>query len=218
MSEQLGLKQRYTIHVEETETDSALQFRFDPSPSKSDIAARRKTPFVVGVNEKPNGLEFDWSMVGDNHAIDRQEIESEIAARMAERQDWQKRVDELVSLIEKWGKELDWSTRRIEKRLDDSRIGRHRVPALLLQQETCRAILEPIGRSTPEDGGVVDLYLMPAYDDIASFYYYDNQWNLHYGDALEGEEDPTAARYVTVAGLSKEALDKVLADMRKYAA
>src|SRR5208283_5952327 len=99
---------------------------------------------------------------------------------MHDREIWIDRVTALVAQVDQWAKEMGWSTRRLEKRLDDARIGKHRVPALLIRQDTCRALFEPIGRSTPGADGVVDLYLMPAYDDIASHYYYDSQWNLHY--------------------------------------
>ena len=62
---------------------------------------------------------------------------------------WQKRVSDLVTRMEPWGKDLGWATRRIEKNLDDSLLGKHQVPALLLQDETWRVLLEPIGRSAP---------------------------------------------------------------------
>jgi hypothetical protein len=56
---------------------------------------------------------------------------------------------------------------------------------------------------------------MPAYDDIASLYYYSNQWNLHY-NSLRGTNAvaPEAEGMV----LSKETLGKVLAEMRQHAA
>ena len=48
-----------------------------------------------------------------------------------------------------------------------------------MQEGTVRIILEPIARSTPGAEGVVDLYLMPAYDDVATLFYEDG-WKLHY--------------------------------------
>jgi hypothetical protein len=112
---------------------------------------------------------------------------------------------------------MGWSTRRVEKELDDARIGKHRIPALLLQQDTWRALLEPIGRSTAGADGVVDLYLMPAYDDIASLYYYGNQWNLHY-NTFHGTNAMVPVPKAEAMPLSKETLEKVLAEMRRHAA
>ena len=80
---------------------------------------------------------------------------------------WISRVNLLVDEVERWARDEGWSTRRIEKRLEDAWIGPHRVPALLMQEELCRGLLEPLGLSAHGSEGVVDLYLMPAYDDIA---------------------------------------------------
>lgn len=49
-----------------------------------------------------------------------------------------------------------------------------------MQSDLCKVLLEPIARSSPGADGLVDLYLLPAYDDIASLYYYDDKWHLHY--------------------------------------
>src|SRR5665213_2832472 len=87
------------------------------------------------------------------------------------RDEWLSRLTDLIENVKSWVEEIGWSTRRIEKRLQDSQIGDYHAPALLLQIETDRVLLDPIGRSAPGVDGVVDLYLMPAYDDIASLYY-----------------------------------------------
>ena len=41
-------------------------------------------------------------------------------------------------------------------------------------------LLEPIAHSAPGVAGIVDFYLMPAYDDIARLFFYDDGWQLHY--------------------------------------
>lgn len=126
------------------------------------------------------------------------------------------KINTLVDQVEAWAKELSWSTRRVEKKLDDSLIGEHQVPALLMHEETCRILLEPIGRSTAGAEGVVDLYLLPAYDDIATLYYYNQRWNLHY---MFADSKPVASvREAEGMPLTKEALAKVLAEMRQGAA
>ena len=73
-----------------------------------------------------------------------------------------------------------------------------------------------MGRSAPGAEGVVDLYLMPAYDDIASLYYYGDRWNLHY--MFPGTKPAATVREAEALPLSKEALEKVLAEMRQNAA
>ena len=142
-------------------------------------------------------------------------MQTDAAECAEERSRWIKRVGDLVDQIESWAKELGWATRRIEKTLEDSWIGKHRVPALLLQAETCRIILEPIGRSAPKAQGVVDLYLMPAYDDIASLYFTRNHWNLDY---LFSNPAGTNARNTKTVRLDAESFGKVLEEMRQHAA
>ena len=95
------------------------------------------------------------------------------------REEWLGRLSDLVETVRNWTLDLDWSTRQIEKKMGDSRLGTYKAPALLLQKETARVLLEPIARFAPGVEGVVDLYLMPAYDDIATLYFYDDGWQLH---------------------------------------
>lgn len=132
------------------------------------------------------------------------------------RDTWLERLNELIDRVEEWARESGWSTRRIEKRLDDLELGRYTVPALLLQVETTRMMLEPIARSAPGVDGIVDLYLMPAYDDIASLYFKDGEWRIHYvfhagdngmNDCI-GDSRP----------LSRESFFSAIDEMRQHAA
>ena len=58
---------------------------------------------------------------------------------------------------------------------------------------------------------------MPAYDDIASLYYYDNRWNLHY-NMDRGSYGAVSKPTAEAIPLTKETLEKVLAEMRQNAA
>jgi hypothetical protein len=66
----------------------------------------------------------------------------------------------------------------------------------------------------PGADGAVDLYLMPAYDDIASLFLVEGQWRLHYvypdtGATMKGADSMP---------LTKERLGQVLDDMCSHAA
>jgi hypothetical protein len=100
--------------------------------------------------------------------------------------------------------------------MEDSQLGTYKAPALILQKETVRALLEPVARFAPGVEGVVDLYLMPAFDDIASLYFYDDGWQLHYMSPAS----PTIAtiREAEHRPLSKESLQNVLEEMIRNAA
>lgn len=130
------------------------------------------------------------------------------------RDEWLARLSELVETIRGWAEDLDWSTRRIEKTMEDTEIGSYKAPALIIQRETVRAILEPIGRSAPGAEGIVDFYIMPAYDDIARLFFYDDEWHLH----RTNPDRPDVGADRQDQPLSEETFREVLEAMIQYAA
>lgn len=220
MSENTTTRQPYMVSIHESNNLlEGLLFTFVPKELQQRTPGellRRPPEYILLVRGSGDNIAFDWSRTPDEPGEARPEIEREAAQRVNARVAWIELVSDLVEQVEPWVRELGWATRRIDKRLDDSRIGRHHVPALLMQQDTCRILLEPVGRSSPGAEGVVDLYLMPAYDDIASLYYYEHRWNLHY--AFLGDKPVSSIREADAMPLSKEALQRVLAEMRQNAA
>jgi hypothetical protein len=130
------------------------------------------------------------------------------------RDEWLARLSELVETVRGWAEELDWSTRRIETKMDDLEIGDYKAPALIIQKETVRAILHPIHRSAPGVTGVVDFYIMPAYDDIARLTFYDDSWHLRH--MFPGSPDVEPRR--RDQPLSRETFQAVLEAMMRHAA
>lgn len=94
------------------------------------------------------------------------------------RDEWVRAVEQLVGEVESWCKANDWPTRRLTKRLEDSRIGEYHAPALLLQVDLVKLMLEPVARFTPGSEGVVDLYRMPEYADTASLRRRNGRWEF----------------------------------------
>jgi hypothetical protein len=131
------------------------------------------------------------------------------------RDDWLTQLRDLINDVQRCAEASGWSTRQIEKNMEDSEIGKYQAPALLLQMDATRLLLEPIARSAPGAEGVVDLYLMPAYDDIASLYFYDGQWHVHYMFAEMA--NVAAVRDTSAKPLSDESLREVLDEMKKNA-
>lgn len=131
------------------------------------------------------------------------------------RDDWLARLSGLIQTVQDWAVELGWSTRQLEVTLTDSQIGKYKAPALLLQEDAIRILLEPIARSAPGAEGVVDLYLMPAYDDIASLYLYDNGWHVHY--MFPGTPTVGTIRDAESKPLSQDTLREVLHEMKHNA-
>jgi hypothetical protein len=127
------------------------------------------------------------------------------------RNEWLERLNDLMDTVEGWVKELDWVTRRIETTLKDSKLGKYKAPALVIQKETYRVLLEPITHAAPGADGVFDLYLMPGLDDIASLYRSGGTWKIHYMFS----DSPTVAsiREATAKPLNKDTLQEVLGEM-----
>jgi hypothetical protein len=130
------------------------------------------------------------------------------------RDEWLARLSDLVKTVRGWAEELDWSTRRIETKMDDLEIGDYKAPALIIQKETVRAILHPISRSAPGVTGIVDFYIMPAYDDIARLFFYDDTWHLHH----MSPRSPDVGPYRRDQPLSRETFGAVLEAMIRNAA
>jgi hypothetical protein len=212
-------QQKYIVSGYEPEAGGPVIFTFVPNGLQYERgpggAPKRVPQYIVAVRGTPDNLDFDWSGSPDNPGDALAEIQAEITDRMKQRFAWIDRVTELVAAVEQWAGELGWVTKRVEKKLDDARVGTHRIPALLMQADTCRIILEPVGRSAPGTDGVVDLYLMPAYDDIASIYHYAGRWNLHY--VFPGSRPVATVREAEALPLSKESLERVLAEIMQHA-
>jgi len=135
------------------------------------------------------------------------------------RDSWIRAVEELVSNVEVWCKARGWPTRRIEKRMEDRKLGEYLAPALLIQVDLVKLMLEPVARFVPGADGVVDLYLMPAYDDMASVYLRDGVWQIHYsvaGDAVPQElrqADPSHSAAQLIQPFTEEQFAKVIKQM-----
>jgi hypothetical protein len=130
--------------------------------------------------------------------------------------EWLSRLSSLIESVDKWLSSTGWSTRRIEKKMQDPESCTYQAPALLMQKETTRIILEPIARSAPGAEGVVDLYVLPAYDDIASLYFYEDRWNIHY--ALPSDPPVSVVEETPSKRLTKKNLNAVLDELTKNAA
>ena len=110
--------------------------------------------------------------------------------------EWLDRLNALVGEVEGWARASGWRTRRIAKTVNERRLGTYKVPVLLMEKDTVEVVLNPVARFVPGADGAVDMYLAPAYDDIASLYFEGDHWVVHYGErpgpmATEGAVEVT---------------------------
>jgi hypothetical protein len=97
-----------------------------------------------------------------------------------QRNQFQKRVKALVKQVAEWAEPHEWVTKPYPKKMRDADRQVFEIPALFLQKGTTRVLLDPVAYDVPGAEGVVDLYLMPTYDDMASLYFENgcrpNRW------------------------------------------
>jgi hypothetical protein len=118
------------------------------------------------------------------------EARPEIENPEAVRAEWLDRLNALVGEVEGWARASGWRTRRIAKTVNERRLGTYRVPVLLMEKNTVEVVLNPVARFVPGAEGAVDLYVAPAYDDIASLYFEGDHWVVHSGE----RPDPAATQ------------------------
>ncbi len=134
----------------------------------------------------------------------------------ATRNEWLERLDELMTRVRVWAVGSGWRARVIEKLMNDSVLGPYKAPAMLMQRETVEVILDPVGRFAPGTDGVVDLYLLPAYDDIANLYVVEGEWKLHY--AFRGTASAAGSKQAESMKLDEASLNRVLDEIASHAA
>jgi hypothetical protein len=203
------------------ETPSAIRVEFvprEPQAVKQPGGLPKRVPsFLARARLEDGTIVTSWQCPPpEDYKVDPEELQAEAVERLNKRLDWLDRLSRLIDTVEGWALALGWSTKRMRKELKDFEIGAYQTDVLLLQQETTRVLLEPVGSASPDSEGVVDLYLLPAYDDIATLYYYDHRWNLH--DMTSGASGGGKVGQAESKPLSKTSLRKVLEEMKQNVA
>lgn len=183
--------------------------------SRDNGSAPRPAPFEAVV-EIGDEIRLRWVNPPADRDATQEDFEKDAAARASILHEWLDRLTNLVRAIDGWASELGWSTRVIDKKLEDAQIGKYACPALLMQEGTDRILLEPVGRTAPGVEGVVDLYLLPGYDDVATLYFYEGRWHLHSASSRSGVV--ATVREAPAKPLSRETLQQALDEMRQHAA
>ena len=133
-----------------------------------------------------------------------------------QREQFRRKVEELVARFEDEVDGREWVTRRYPKRLRDDVHEVYEVPALYLQKGTTKLLLDPIGYDVPGAEGAADIYLMPTYDPMACVYFETGQWVIHY--AFPPDPPETHSVVATQAlPLSPETINQVLDSIAEHA-
>ena len=133
-----------------------------------------------------------------------------------EREKFRRRVEDLVTRFEAWVDGREWVTRRYPKRLRDESREVYEVPALYVQKGATILLLDPLGYDIPGAEGAADLYLMPAYDPMASVYFEAGRWVLDYAFPPDPGGSHPAAEAQNLP-VSAETINRVLDSIADHA-
>lgn len=131
----------------------------------------------------------------------------------AKSDEFRDRVQNLVNQVRGWVEPQEWVTKPYPKRMRDDQDQKFEVPSLFLQKGPTRVLLDPVAYDVPGSDGVVDLYLMPTYDDLASLYLEQGDWRIHY----EFPADNGAESGPKSLPLSQESINQVLDSIAAHA-
>ena len=109
----------------------------------------------------------------------RQEIDSD-----AVRREWLDRLVALVEEVKGWAQASGWRTRRIDKTVNERRLGSYKVPVLLTRRkDTVEVVAEPFARPfVPSTNGKRSTSMWRSRPTMTSqsLYLEGNHWFLHY--------------------------------------
>jgi hypothetical protein len=130
--------------------------------------------------------------------------------------DWLELLKGLVDNVEAWAEAAGWETRLTSRDVNEKGVVRYEVPVLVLDRDEIEVSLVPVARKVPGADGLVDFYIMPDFDNVASLYREEGQWFLHYifhADPLEARSEVETERFP----LDEASLNHVLNDIAAHA-
>ena len=134
-----------------------------------------------------------------------------------QRREFQNRIEALVEQVRRWVEPHEWVTKAYpNKKMRDADGQIYEVPALFLQKGPIRVLLDPIAYDVPGAECVVDLYLMPTYDDMASLYFEEGAWRIHYAFP-PGPEETHSVIETEALPLSEKTINQVLDSIAAHA-
>ncbi len=129
---------------------------------------------------------------------------------------WLELLNGLVDNVKTWAEAAGWETRLTGRDVHENGVVRYEVPVLVLNRDEAEVSLVPVARKVPGADGLVDFYLMPDFDDVASLYRETGQWFFHYAfhpDPRETHSVIETERFL----LDEASLIRVLNDIAAHA-
>ena len=135
---------------------------------------------------------------------------------MPDRDEFATLVEGLIAQVEGGLDDPEWVKKRYVKKMRDADGAVYEVPFLTLQKGPVRLSLDPTAYDIPGAEAAVDLYLMPTFDPLATFYSEGGHWFLH-SDFLPKPETEGPIKEGRRASLSPETLNQVMETIAEHA-
>ena len=130
--------------------------------------------------------------------------------------DWLEQLKELVDNVKGWAEAAGWETRQTCRDVFEKEGSCYEVPVLVVNRDESEVSLVPVDRKVPGSDGLVALFLMPDFDDVASFYMEKGQWFFRYAFRSVSTETHSTNKTERFT-LTEETLARVLNDIAAYA-
>jgi hypothetical protein len=93
--------------------------------------------------------------------------------------EWVCAIDAVETNAEQWAAAVEWRTRRVNKKMNESLIGPYEAPQLLIFAEPNLYVLDPVARFVPGAQGAFDFALQPSYYTASMYRDDDGVWYVH---------------------------------------
>jgi hypothetical protein len=130
--------------------------------------------------------------------------------------DWLEILKDLVDDVKTWAEAAGWETRLTSRDVNEKGVVRYEVPVLVLDRDEIEVSVVPVARKVPGAAGLVDFYVMPDFDSMASLYWEEGQWFFHYtfhADPIETHSEVETERFP----LDEASFNRVLNDIAAHA-
>jgi hypothetical protein len=218
MDAQEKIRRSYMITVRQMDETTNYRLSYVPRGLMQERGAggapKRVPEFKATAQVRDDEILVKWEKAPSDPEAAQADFDQDVRSRVEALRAWNERLILLFSDIRVWAEELGWATSNGDKPVMDTMIADdYRAPGVVLERGTTRVGLEPINSAAPGTKGVVDLYLLPGYDDIASLFCYDDRWNLHY--LAKGTQATASTRDEVSKPLTKKAFREVLDQIKK---
>jgi hypothetical protein len=127
-----------------------------------------------------------------------------VVGRMV-REEWRHAVEKVMLDLQEWCKSADWRTRRVEKQLDETLLGKYSLAQLMIYADQNLYVADPLARFVPGAKGSIDLSIQPSFYITTLYRDYTDGWiiQLDVGQGVKSEKQVPLTKETFVDALNE---------------